>query len=122
MRLFLFSAVFAVMACTSAFAQDAGNSGRVFWRGTVDGTVQLTIVGLSLEEKTIAGKPQAAGGYSFTARMPGEAIAVSVAKTEGRGNVTVVQQPSAENGFTAIIEIVDSKGGTGDYMLNISWK
>ena len=122
MRLFLCSVVLAVAACSTAFGQDAGNSGRVFWRGTVDGTVQLTIVGLTLEEKTIAGRPQSAGGYSFTARMPGEAVTVSVAKPEGRGNVKVVQQPSAENGFTAIIEVVDSKGGTGDYLLNISWQ
>jgi hypothetical protein len=36
--------------------------------------------------------------------------------------VAVVQQPSAENDFTAIVEITDEKGGSDDYLLDITWQ
>lgn len=123
MKRFLLPILFAVsLFAVSAAAQDARQDGRVFWRGQVDNKVQLTIKGLTLEEKTVAGKEQPAGGYSFTAKLPDMAVTVSVAKPEGRGKVTVLQQPLPDNGYTAIIEIHDDKGGTGEYLLNISWQ
>lgn len=119
MMRFLLPILFAVsIFAVSASAQE----GRVFWRGEVDNKVQLSIKGMTLDEKTISGKPQPAGGYSFTAKLPDLAVTVAVEKPEGRGKVTVLQQPLPENGYTAIIEIHDDKGGTGEYLLNISWQ
>ena len=119
MKRFLLPILFVMtMFAVSASAQE----GRVFWRGDVDNKVELTIKGLTLDEKTVSGKPNPVGGYSFTAKLPDQAVTVTAIKTEGRGKVTVLQQPLAENGFTAIIEIHDDKGGTGEYLLNISWQ
>lgn len=123
MKRFLLPVIICVgIFAVSAAAQEARTDGQVFWRGEVDGKVHLAISGLTLEEKTISGRPQPTGGYSFTSRMPGRPVTVSAAKPEGRGKVLVLQQPLEENGFVAIIEINDEKGGVGDYLIRVSWQ
>ena len=63
------------------------------------------------------------GRYSFTAPLPQASVTVGVTKIEGRSNkITVIQQPSAGNDFTAIVEIHDDGGGAREYLLEIFWK
>jgi hypothetical protein len=98
-------------------------SGKVFWRGTVDDKLHLVIRGTSLEHRTVAGQAQPDGVFSFTAALPQKAVTVSVPRVEGRGKkVSVVQQPTAENDFTAIVEVHDDGSGARDYFLEISWR
>ena len=123
MKRILFPILFVVMLfAVSASAQEARKEGRVYWRGSVDSKVQLVISGLTLEEKVVAGRPQAQGGHSFTARLPKTALVVAANKMEGRGKIVVLQQPLEENGFTAVVEINDDKGGVGDYLIYLSWQ
>jgi hypothetical protein len=106
---------------TAAQTQDA--SGKVFWRGMVDDKLHLVIKGDKLEHKTISGQAKPDGVYSFTAALPERAVTVSVLRIEGRSKkIAVVQQPTAENGFTAIVEIWDQGGGAREYRLEISWR
>lgn len=106
----------------SAAAQTERKDGRVFWKGEIDDKVQLVITGLSITSRTVSGRQLADGNHSFTARLPRDVVTVAVTKMEGRGDVAVVQQPSAENDFTAIVEITDEKGGSDDYLLDITWQ
>ena len=39
----------------------------------------------------------------------------------GRGKITVQQQPTARNNYTAIVRIEDSKGGADRYRFNLAW-
>lgn len=76
-----------------------------------------------VETKTVAGKASAPGQFSFTAPPPESAATFGVTKREGRSNnVKVLQQPSADNDFTTIVEIQDEKSGANVYMLEIFWK
>lgn len=102
-------------------AQTDNGSGRVYWRGQVDDKLQITIQGLTVETKTISGRAMAEGNFSFTAKLPESDKTVSITKIEGRGKATVIQQPTAENDYTAIIEVHDDRGGASDYLLNIWW-
>ena len=97
-------------------------AGRVFWRGSVDDKIHLIISGANLRVETISGKVQGEGAHSFTAELPREEVTVSVNKQEGRGTATVVQQPTAENDYTAIIEVYDNRGGARVYQVDISWQ
>ena len=54
----------------------------------------------------------------YLARRPGT---VSVNKQKGRGSVIVLQQPTAENGYVAIVQITDTERSTGDYEIEVSW-
>ena len=107
----------------SVAAQDSSsNQGRVFWKGEVDAKVRISITGTSLSEQTVSGRQMPTGSYSFTAALPNAAVTVRVNRKDGRGSVTVVQQPDASNNFTAIVEIDDSRGGDDGYLLDIYWQ
>ncbi len=106
----------------SAFAQNENNSGRVFWRGTVDDVVRIKIQGSDLSIETVSGRSYDEGTFSFTMPLPDSEVLVGVNKKQGRGTVEVIQQPNSENDFTAVIEIRDTKGGAKEYQLEIYWR
>ncbi len=109
-------------AAVPSQAQESSRSGKAYWNGLVDNKVQLVVRGLSLEQRVVEGQTLADGGHSFTAPVPAADVTVRVAKIDGRSTrVSVVQQPSSANGFTAIIEIHDERRGSGEYFVEISW-
>jgi len=97
-------------------------TGRAFWRGRVDIETQLFINGNNLETRVVAGPNWGGESFSFTSPLPTRRVEVSVVKKKGRGNVRVLQQPSRENDFTAVIQILDPDGGYKDYELEIFWR
>lgn len=114
---------FLILLAAQSFAQEQDNSGKVFWRGMVDGKLQLVIRGTTLEHKTVSGQTQPDGKFSFTAPLPEKAVTVSIPRAEGRSKkISVVQQPTSENQFTAIVEINDDGSGARDYFLEIAWR
>ncbi len=122
MKRMIFPVVFSILVFSvSVIAQAERKDGRVYWRGSVDDKVHLVIKGLTLEVKTVTGRAAAPGNHSFTARLPRVPVTVVGARVEGRGRIAVIQQPTAENDFTAIVEITDDRGGAGEYLLDISW-
>lgn len=114
----------AVLFVSPSQAQETvSNSGKVYWYGSVDNKIHLTIRGVTLEQKVVDGNATEPGRYSFTAPLPQAGVTVTVNKIEGRSNkITVVQQPGAGNNFTAIVEVHDDGGGSRDYLLEISWQ
>ena len=112
-----------ILFSLDAAAQSGEALGKVFWRGTVDDKLHLVINGDKIEHKTISGQTQPDGVYSFTVPLPERTVTVSALRLEGRSKkIAVVQQPTAENGYTAIVEIVDQGGGSREYQLEISWR
>lgn len=100
---------------------DGRTSGRIHWRGTVDDNVQLAIRDDRIEAREISGTDYGNGTYNFTSSLPRRRVTVRVNKLNGRGTVRVLQQPSRENDFTAVIEIRDSSGGAKPYEIEILW-
>ncbi|MEO6589808.1 MAG: hypothetical protein ABIP06_10935 [Pyrinomonadaceae bacterium] len=96
--------------------------GRAYWRGTVDDRVRIKIQGKELFFETVSGRTYPDGTYSFTAPMPSKNVSLGVIKKNGRGDVSVIQQPNSANNYIGIIEIRDSSGGARDYELEIFWK
>lgn len=118
----LLGSLLVLAAAVPSFAQESSRSGKAYWNGLVDNKVQLVVRGLSLEQKAIEGQTLADGGFSFTAPLPAADMTVRVTKIDGRSNrVSVVQQPSSANDFTAIIEIHDERGGSDEYFVEITW-
>ena len=121
--LLLIASLFALFAVSSVQAQSESTSGKVFWRGSVDNKVHLTIKGDTLEQKTVEGSDKPDGTFSFTSPLPEQAVTVQVSRKEGRSKkIKVIQQPTADNDFTAIVEIHDDGGGARDYVLEIFWQ
>lgn len=98
------------------------SQGRAFWRGTVDKEVHLVLQRRSLETRTVDGATYNNVNFSFTSSLPTRNVTVEVVKKKGRGNVRVLEQPSRDNDYTAVIQILDEAGGAKEYELEINWR
>jgi len=122
MKRLLFATLIGSLFIINGQSRSGQTEGRVFWKGTVDAKVQLSIKGDKIESKTLAGKEYPDGVYSFTVPLPDSPTTVALKQTEGRGRSAVTQQPTEDNNFTAIVEIADDKGGAREYQLEIYWQ
>lgn len=100
---------------------DGRTTGRVRWRGTVDDDVQLVIRDDNVEVRTIGGSEYNDASYNFTSPLPRRRVTVNAVKIRGRGEVRVLQQPSRDNDFTAVVQVRDSGGGAREYEIDVSW-
>lgn len=112
--------LFITALSIGAYSQTTA-TGHAFWSGTVDDRAQLIVDASGILVKTVSGKENPQGSYSFSTYFPSSEMKVSVLTKEGRSPATVIQQPTAENGYTAIVEIYDAKGGDDQYFLDIYW-
>lgn len=99
-----------------------GARGGLAWRGGVDDVVDIRIQGTRVDYVTRSG----AGTRDVRARvlgagLPDRELTVRVAPREGRGNVWVVQQPTARNGYTAVLRVEDRQRGYGRYDFEAVW-
>jgi hypothetical protein len=96
-------------------------TGRVRWRGTVDAEVNLVIRDNNVEVRTLGGSVYGEGTYNFTSPLPRRRVNVNATRIRGRGNVAVLQQPSRDNNFTAVVQILDPSGGAREYEIDVNW-
>ena len=54
--------------------------------------------------------------------MPWPAAQLEINQIEGRGEASVIQQPTAENGFTAKVRVRDPQPGFGHYAFMVMWR
>ena len=97
-------------------------NGSLQWLGRVDDRVQLVIRGRSIEERTLSGSRLPEGRASFSSGLPTQPVRLTVNRLGGNGDVRVIQQPSRQNGYTAIVEIYDSTRGAQNYRLEMTWR
>jgi hypothetical protein len=92
------------------------------WSGRVDQEVQLTISGRTLTTNNIGPSEPGSRGANLLSPLPRTDGEISVSVLNGRGQVDVLQQPTARNGYTAIIRVRDPQGGVGGYRLSAYWQ
>jgi hypothetical protein len=92
------------------------------WRGRVDDYVELNIQGNRVRSREREGSQTINEQVSFSNPLPRADVAVSVRKRNGRGRVSVVQQPNQSNNYTTIVKIDDEKGGADDYEIEMEWR
>lgn len=96
--------------------------GTIAWNGIVDGVDEVIISGASASVRHVNGNQPREVRASFSAPMPRSPVEAKLIWVNGRGMVDIVQQPSAANGYTAIIRIDDSlKGGDKRYEFTLRW-
>jgi flagellar hook assembly protein FlgD len=102
--------------------QSYSGPGTMTWRGRVDDYVELNIQGNRVRSREREGSQTLSEQVSFSNPLPRANVTVSVRKRDGRGQVSVVQQPNQSNNYTAIIKIDDDKGGADDYEIEMQWR
>lgn len=113
-----------IAAAPTADAQGGryqNNSGRMTWRGSVDDTVELYIRARTVRTVVRRGGRVQSVNYSFTRALPYRAESVLVNRNQGRGQVSVFQQPNRANNFTAGVRVRDSQGGRDRYAFTMRW-
>ena len=99
---------------------------RLFtWRGNVDAGARIYIRGdvvraVRAEDANDGrgrGRTRALGKVDLDRALPRRDGIVRVELIEGRGRVDVVQQPSAANNYTAILQVRDWRSGKDNYRL-----
>jgi hypothetical protein len=51
--------------------------------------------------------------------LPDRDVTLRIVKREGRGNITILQQPSSGNNYTGVIRIDDPDEGYGHYDFDV---
>jgi len=114
------AAVALVAAAPLAVAQQGQ---QLFeWTGQVDREVQIMMRGNNVRT-TLVGptEPGRARARAFST-LPRQDGRIDVQVMNGRGNVNVMQQPSAQNGYTAIIRVDDPSAGSAPYRIVGYWQ
>lgn len=100
-----------------------GRNGRgVSWSGRVDGRDLIYVRGNELWVDHRDGQPVYETKHNFYNPLPNRNCEVSVRQINGRGNVRIIEQPSARNNYTAVIQVEDRDGGSDIYNLDIDWQ
>lgn len=106
----------------SAFAKTtavAPDQPLFVWSGTVDREVFIVMRGRDVNTQgRDANLPSRVRVANALPRSYGE-LRVNV--EEGRGTIGVIEQPSARNGYQAVIRIQDPSGGADRYRLAVYW-
>jgi hypothetical protein len=95
---------------------------RLFeWRGRVDREVRIVMRGGTVWTQEVSGG-QTRGARARVARaLPTQAGQVRLQLLDGRGDVSVIQQPSRRNNYTTIVRIADGSSGADRYRLAAFW-
>lgn len=98
-----------------------GSQGTASWSARVDDRANIIIRGGTIRSEDAAGTGLQVNYQNMNGSLPRRATIVSATRRDGRGDVRVIQQPSRTNDYTAIIQVVDSRGGSDNYTVDISW-
>jgi hypothetical protein len=93
------------------------------WSGNVDGELEIRIQNGRVSYRTISGsQPTNIRADGGNLNMPRNAANLAVSQNQGRGTVSVMQQPSSWNGYTTVIRIRDPQSGSSFYDFNLLWQ
>jgi hypothetical protein len=95
---------------------------RLFeWRGRVDHEVRIAMRGNAVWTQDVSGRRTRGAQARVTRALPSQAGQVRVQLLDGRGDVSVIQQPSRRNNFTTVVRIIDPSSGADRYRLAAHW-
>ena len=99
-----------------------GNS-MLHWTGNVDGLLEIRIQNGRVSYRTLSGaQPTAIRANAGNVGIPRGISSVSVQQNQGRGSVSVVQQPSSYNGYTTVLRVNDPQSGASYYDFDLYWR
>ncbi|MEO6879288.1 MAG: hypothetical protein ABI205_12465 [Gemmatimonadaceae bacterium] len=92
------------------------------WSGRVDREVQITMRGNRLSTRDLSDSETGRGRSRVMMQLPRRDGQLYVQVLNGRGPVDVIQQPSAQNGYTATVRIQDPSSGADNYRIAAYWQ
>lgn len=96
-------------------------SGQVRWSGYVDDEAEIRIQGSRVDYSNVRGDGTRDVRADMSGQLPRRDVRVRIEDRDGRGHVDVIQQPSAWNGYMAIVRVRDPQSGYGRYAFDVTW-
>jgi hypothetical protein len=117
-RMFSFAVPLLIGGAPALMAQ-----GRTLftWTGRVDREVQITMRGRDLWTNGVDRDDASRSRFNVASPLPHTDGYVRVQAQDGRGDVSVVQQPSASNHYTTVVRIRDRSSGSDRYRVSAYW-
>lgn len=109
-----------VLLLTGLYA--LAQSPQLTWQGEVDRVTNLIVQRDRVNVEDRHGAATRAADYRFATPLPEAPQVVEVRKREGRGRVSIVQQPRPENRYTLTVRIEDQTAGFSRYALDFFWR
>jgi hypothetical protein len=99
-----------------------GGAGALIWSGRVDDVVDIQISVRRADAITRSGvRASDVNANIRGGGLPNRNVNLHIDQRSGRGSISVVQRPSARNGYTAIIRIFDRRSGAAYYDFTAYW-
>ena len=100
-----------------------GTGAALRWSGSVDSDLEIRLAGRRFDERTLSGAGTRDERSSVIGEgLPRRDVQLVISQRQGRGQVYIVQQPSAYNGYTAVIRVHDPQGGYGYYDFEVDYR
>ena len=99
-----------------------GSGAALRWSGNVDGEIEIRLQGRRMDERVLSGGLIRDERSSVLGDTPRRDAQLVVSQHQGRGSLYVAQQPSAYNGYTAVIRVRDPQGGYGYYDFELDYR
>lgn len=97
--------------------------GSLEFNARVNQTVVLKIRDDEVWAETLRGRPLREASYRFTQPLPQMRVQnLQLERLDGRGEIRVLEQPSARNNYTASVLIHDPEGGADQYRFRLRWR
>lgn len=97
--------------------------GRFEFRGRIDDEVVFFIRGGRVTVQNFAGRGLQVERWSMDDPLPaGRPVRLHLDRKDGRGHVQLLESPNPRNGYTAVVRVVDSKGGSDRYHFRLDWR
>ena len=102
-------------------AARAARTHTLTWTGRVDSIVDVYFRRGNSWEKVVSGRRIQGRTETSYAPLPQRNLRLSLEKDLGRGKVTLRQQPTRSNNYTAIVRVEDRRGGADRYRFTLRW-
>jgi hypothetical protein len=113
----------AVFLGASAVSTAGAQERALFtWNSTVDREVLVVVRGRDVQVRGSGLDASYRPRLDLREALPRSAGEVLVRRTDGRGSVQVIEQPSVANNFTTTIRVTDPGSGADNYGFLASWR
>jgi hypothetical protein len=102
-------------------APPRGRRESLTWSGRVDGEAIVSCYGSACEAEARRGNQVAGDRFRFSKPLPSREVTVTLQKSDGRGEIRLLEQPRESNGYRARVLIRDPQGGSSDYGFTLAW-
>jgi len=92
------------------------------WQGQVDREIRIQIDNRRASVIEVGNNERTRRRVNMYGSIPNRPGTLYVQVLQGRGRVDVVQQPTARNGYTAVIRLRDPDGGAARYRIAAYWE